>query len=118
MAAVPTPLWRAAAMFLGRRCWPLVLALVLVPASISLSAAAEPPSPQYLLFQIFLGGPDPRTGVFHRGTSKNDMLRVVRQIADTVPPRRRDPGRMLGFAIGPIAMDEGEDEARSVIREA
>src|SRR5207237_91411 len=39
-------------------------------------------------------------------------------IADTVRPARGDPNRMLGFAVGPITMDQGEDDARSVIRDA
>ncbi len=82
------------------------------------SAAAEPPTPQYLLFQIFLGAPDMQSGVFRRGASKDHILRVARQIADTVRPPHADPDRVLGFSIGPIAPDEAEDEARSAIRDA
>src|SRR6266481_6607462 len=83
----------------------LILALILGPVSISLSGAATDPSaPQYLLFQIFLGGPEPRSGIYHRGRSKDDMLRIARHIAATVRLARGDPDRILGFAVGPIAM--------------
>lgn len=106
-------------MSLRRRCRHLVVALVLGLASIlGGSLAAASPEPQYMLFQIFLGGPDAGSGVFHRAASKDHMLRVAHQISDTVRPARTDPDRILGFAIGPIAMDEGEDEVRSVIRDA
>jgi hypothetical protein len=103
-----------------RKNWGLSrLALILGSILISLSgAAAEPSAPQYLLFQVFLGGPEPRSGIYHRGRSKDDMLRIARHIAATVRPARGDPNRILGFAVGPIAMDQGEDDARSVIRDA
>jgi hypothetical protein len=106
-------------MSFHRCCRLLTLALILVPALMSLRAvAAEPGLPQYLLFQIFLGGPERQTGVFQRGRSNAEILRIARQIAETVRPARTDPDRLLGFAVGPIAMDQGEDDARSVIRGA
>ena len=46
------------------------------------------------------------------------MLRIARKIMDTVRPTRTDSNRMLGFSIGPVAMDQGEDDVRSVIRGA
>jgi len=96
-----------------------ILTLVLGPVATSLSGfAAEPSAPQYLLFQIFLGGPDPRSGIYLKNRSKDDILRFVRQIATAARPERSDPNRILGFAIGPIAMDQGEDDAKSVIRDA
>ncbi len=82
------------------------------------SAAAEPPTLQYLLFQIFLGAPERPSGVFRRQASKDHILRIARQIADAVRPPRADPDRVLGFSIGPIAPDEPADEARSAIRDA
>ena len=104
---------------IGRGWWLAALALVLVFPLLSLrGVAGELPVPQYLLFQIFLGGPDPESGVFHKNMSKDHMLQIARQVSDTVRPTRSDDGRMLGFSIGPIAMDEGEEEARSVIRDA
>ena len=73
-------------MSFHRCCRLLILALILVPALMSLSAvAAEPALPQYLLFQIFLGGPERQTGVFQRGRSNAEILRIVRQIAETGP---------------------------------
>ncbi len=101
-------------------CWVrLVVAATLLLIFFSISTvAAERPMAQYLLFQIFSGSPDPSSGIFHRGRSKEDILRIARLIADTVRPARTDPDRILGFAIGPIAMDEGAEEARSVIRDA
>jgi len=96
-----------------------ILTLVLGPVATSLSGfAAEPSAPQYLLFQIFLGGPEPRSGIYLKNRSKDDILRFVRQIATAARPERSDPNRILGFAIGPIAMDQGEDDAKSVIRDA
>ena len=80
--------------------------------------AAESANPQYLLFQIFSGGPDPRSGTFHRGLTKDELPKIVRRVSETVRPVRGDPNRILGFAIGPIAMDQGDDDVRSVIREA
>jgi hypothetical protein len=80
------------------------------------SAAGEAPSPQYLLFQVFLGGPS--DGVFQRGLSRDDMLRIVQRIRDAVRPARDDPNRILGFSIGPIAMDQGASDARSAIKDA
>lgn len=97
----------------------LVLTLVLGSVATSLSGfAAEPSAPQYLLFQIFLGGPDPRTGIYIKNRSKDDILRIARQIVAVARPARGDPDRILGFAVGPIAMDQGENDARSVIRDA
>src|SRR6266850_33135 len=85
----------------------LVLTLVLGSVATSLSGfAAEPSAPQYLLFQIFLGGPDPRTGIYIKNRSKDDILRVARQIVTVARPARGDPDRILGFAVGPIAMDQ------------
>jgi hypothetical protein len=95
------------------------VALILGPAATLRSGvAAEPSSPQYLLFQIFLGGPEPRSGIFHKNRSKDDILRMVRDAANAARPARSDPNRILGFAVGPVAMDQGEDDARSVIRDA
>lgn len=105
-------------MSFRRYCRLLFLALIAaLPLMSPGSVAAAPPAPQYLLFQIFLGGPE-AGGVFHRGASKDHMLRVARQIADAVRPARTDPGRLLGFSIGPIAMDQAADAVRSVIRDA
>ena len=60
----------------------LILTLVLGPVATSLSCfAAEPSAPQYLLFQIFLGGPEPRSGIYLKNRSKADILRMARQIA-------------------------------------
>src|SRR3984893_3674574 len=96
-----------------------LLAPVLAVMSILASAvAADPPTTQYLLFQMATGGPDPSSGAYHRASSKADFLRTARHIADTVRPGPSDPDRILGFAVGPIAMDQGEDDARSVIRGA
>jgi hypothetical protein len=96
-----------------------LLAAVLVALTMSFSAAAaDPPMIQYLLFQLATGGPEPRSGVYHRASSREDFLRTARHIAEAVRPERSDPGRVLGFAVGPIAMDQGEDDARSMIRDA
>jgi len=96
-----------------------LLAPVLAVMSILASAvAADPPTTQYLLFQMATGGPEPSSGAYHRASSKADFLRTARHIADAVRPGPSDPDRILGFAVGPIAMDQGEDDARSVIRDA
>jgi len=101
------------------RCVLLLLKILILSAFVPIRiVAAEPPTPQYLLFQIFIGSPDFRSGVYHRAMSKEDILRVARHIADTVRTARSDPNRILGFAVGPIAMDQGQDDARSVIRDA
>ena len=73
--------------------------------------------PQYLIFQMFLGGPG-GGDVFRRGATKDDMLQFARRIKDTVRPTSVHPNRILGFSIGPITMDEGENDVRSVIRDA
>jgi hypothetical protein len=97
----------------------LILAFSLGSVATSLSSfAVEPSAPQYLLFQFFLGGPEPPGGIYHKNRSKDDILRMARDAANAARPARRDPNRILGFAVGPIAMDQGEDEARSVIRDA
>src|SRR5438132_413264 len=97
----------------------LIPMLVLGALAASLSSfAAEPPAPQYLLFQIFLGGPEPRSGIYQKNRSKDDVLRIVRQVTTAVRPPSSYPGRILGFAVGPIAMDQGEEDARAVIRDA
>ena len=101
------------------RCVRLLLAAILAPLLMSVSvAAAEPPATQYLLFQTLIGGPDPQSGVYHRGLSTPDVLQMVRHVADAVRPPHSDPDRILGFSVGPIAMDQGEDGSRAVIREA
>jgi hypothetical protein len=106
-------------MSFRHRC-PLLLSATIL-ASIFILAntvAAERPVVQYLLFQIFIGNPEPRSGVYHRDKSKEDISRIAHRIADMVRPARSDPNKILGFAIGPIAMDQGEDDARAVIRDA
>ncbi len=93
----------------------LLLTPLLLPVLVSLGpVAAEVPTRQYLVFQIFTGGPLYMNGVYH---PDQDILRIARRIAATVRPTPSDPNRHLGFAIGPIATDRGED-ARSVIRNA
>jgi hypothetical protein len=101
-------------------CVRALSAVVLVPILTSISmAATEPTATQYLLFQIFVGAAEPPgSGVYHRYLPKHELLRIARHVAETVRPLRRDPNRVLGFAVGPIAMDQGEDGARSVIRDA
>jgi len=103
-----------------RHCWSLLsLAAVAIPAASPLDVvAAEGNAPQYLLFQIFTGSPDPGGGVYHRSRSKEDLLRIARSIADTVRREPAHPDRNLGFSVGPITMDEGDDGARSLIRDA
>jgi hypothetical protein len=101
-----------------RRCWQLLVSAMISPVLISLNAfSAEPPAPQYLLFQIFLGAPDPVGGVYKRDKRQEDILKIAQRIAGTVRPAHTDPNRVVGIAIGPVAMDEGEDEVRSVIRD-
>jgi hypothetical protein len=93
----------------------VLFASVLSSASALAARPAEAHTPQYLLFEIFLGGPN--GGVFHRGAPKAHILHTARRIA-ALRPERSDPNRLLGFAIGPVAMDLGPDEARSAIRDA
>jgi len=101
-----------------RRCLYLLLAGILGPILPSMSkAAAVQPAAQYLLFQIFIGGPEP-TGIYRRGLPKEGMLTIAGRIADSVRPPRSDPNRILGFSVGPIAMDLGADGARSAISDA
>ena len=83
--------------------------------SISSAKPAESPAPQYLLFEIFLGGPD--GGIFHRGASKENIRRIAQNIT-ALRPEKPSPNRVLGFSIGPVAMDLGPDEARAAIRDA
>jgi len=93
---------------------------VLFVAALSLASApssrsVELPMSQYLLFEIFLGGPN--GGVFHRGASKADILRSAQKIA-MLRPETINPNRVLGFSVGPVAMDLGPDGARAAIRDA
>jgi hypothetical protein len=81
------------------------------------TVAAELPTTQYLLFQVFIGGPQ-NAGIYQRGMPKPALREIVRHISDTVHKTGSDPDRILGFAVGPIAMDEGADDARSAIRDA
>lgn len=102
-----------------RRCLYLLLAVILASHFFSVSrAAAEQPPTQYLLFQVLTGGPDPTTGVFSRLLAKDELHGVVKKIAKAVRPASNDPNRILGFSVGPIAMDQGADDARAAISEA
>ena len=106
-------------MLLRDRTLPGLLAPLLVSISLMADrASAEQPAPQYLIFQIFIGTAEPASGVYHSGMSKPEIQAIARHIADTLRPERNNPNRILGFAIGPIAMDQGEDDARRVIRDA
>src|SRR4051794_14502663 len=106
-------------MSFPRRCVLGLLAPALATMAILASAAAaDPPIMQYLVFQMATGGPEPSSGLYRRASSKEDFLRIARHIAGAVRPGRSDPDRILGFAVGPIAMDQGEDDARSLIRDA
>lgn len=101
-----------------RRCCVRLLAGLIVTITATLSARAEVQGPQYLLFQIFTGTPDQSSGVFHRGLSKADLLTDVRQIGSAVQVTPGVANRLVGFSVGPIAMDEGETEARQLIDDA
>jgi hypothetical protein len=104
---------------LGSRLALLFLAMVLVSEAVSAGTAwSKPSSAQYLLFQIFIGTPDPASGIYRRGRPTEEILRIVRHIADILRPKSGDPNRILGFSVGPIAMDQGADNARSTIRVA
>jgi hypothetical protein len=94
---------------------PAFVGVILSAASALPASAAEAPAPRYLLFEIFLGGPN--NGVFQRGAPKAHLLHTAWRIA-TLRPDRTDPNRVLGFAIGPVAMDLGPEEVRSAIRDA
>jgi hypothetical protein len=101
------------------RCLYLLFAVILVPIFPSTSwAAAAHSTVQYLLFQIFTGGPEPQSGIYRRGLPKEGMLAITGRIADSVRPERSDPNRILGFSVGPIAMDQGAAEVGSVISDA
>src|SRR5438094_7399921 len=101
-----------------KNCVPHLLASILLIVSISATAAAAEQSPvQYLLFQIFWGGTEYVNGVYHKDRSSDQILRIAQRIADAVRPAQSNPNRIPGFAVGPIAMDRGED-ARAVIRAA
>src|SRR4051812_40637266 len=101
---------------LAYRCLYLISwAVMLLLAAMPPGRSADLPTPQYLLFEIFLGGPN--GGIFQRGASKQDIRRSVQKIA-ALRPERTNPDRVLGFSIGPVAMDLGPDGARSAIRDA
>jgi hypothetical protein len=86
--------------------------------SFSISSAAAPGvATQYLLFQIFLGSPQSHSGIYRRVLSSEDLRKVAYRIA-ALRPERSAAGRILGFAVGPVAMDQGEGDARSAIRDA
>jgi hypothetical protein len=93
---------------------PLVVMIMMWSGGI----AAEPSVTQYLLFQSFVGEAAPDTGVYHRRLPKRGLQMIAQHIAETVRPAGGNPNRLLGFAVGPIATDQGEDDARSVIRDA
>ena len=104
-------------MLFRNYCAGAVLGLLLIFAlPASSRAAAEPP--QYLLFQIMTGSPDPATSVYRRALSRQDLAAMARHIIEVARPQAGDPQRILGFAVGPITMDEGADGARSIIRDA
>jgi hypothetical protein len=90
----------------------LIFCLLII--AIMKDGAAEPAAAKYLLFQIFAGGPEHVNGEYR---PDQDVAKAVQRIVDTVRPPQGDPNRILGFAIGPIAMDRGED-AKAVIRRA
>ena len=107
------------AMSFRNRCVMPLLAAIFVAMFISVgSIAAEVVEPQALVFQIGIGAGGPDSTVYHCCLPKSAVLTIARQIAATVRTARRDPNRILGFAVGPIAMDQGADGARSVIRDA
>src|SRR4051794_8448764 len=90
----------------------LIICLLII--AVMKAAAAEPTAAQYLLFQIFAGGPEHVNGEYR---PEQDVAKAVQRIVDTVRTPQSDPNRILGFAVGPIAMDRGED-AKAVIRRA
>lgn len=97
----------------------LILVLALLGAAGSPRVdAAEAATRQYLLFQIFTGNPDPGTGAYRRSRPKDDILGITRLVADTLHVSPSSPDRYLGFALGPITMDQGAEGVRSDIRDA
>jgi hypothetical protein len=79
---------------------------------------AEQTGAQYLLFHIFIGKAEPQTGIYQRGVPDDEILRIARAVAASVRPKEGNPDRILGFAVGPIVMDQGAAGARAIIRGA
>jgi hypothetical protein len=118
---LPTPLVTEEfmAMSFGYRRARALLAMLCAAMCISVGgAAAEHPEVQALVFQIGIGAGGPDSTVYHCCLPKNGILTIARRIAATVRPPRGDPSRILSFAVGPIAMDQGADGAKAVIRDA
>lgn len=93
----------------------LVSAILLAVLQARPAMAAE--APRYLLFQVFSGSPDAATGVFEGPRNSDDVRAVVQRIAAAVRPPEHAPGRLLGFSVGPISMDQGEAAVRMQIQE-
>jgi hypothetical protein len=100
-----------------KRCVPAISALLLMLVILQPSRASDT-VPQYLLFHIFNGAMDPPNGVYSSTAPKSGILAIARNIAATVRPTSSDPNRILGFDIGPIAMDQGVSSAQSTILDA
>ena len=73
-------------------------------------------STRYLLFQIFSGGPNPQTGLFMSESSKGHYEKIIRDIKRDINPQR-SPDRRLGFSIGPVTMDQSDQELGQLIRD-
>lgn len=104
-------------MFHRRRLLSCLIGIIGMLFVCPAATAAETNKPQTLVFQIGIGAGAPDSPVYHCCMAKSAMLTIARQIAD-VRPAQSDPGRTLGFAVGPIAMDQGAEGASAVIRDA
>lgn len=71
---------------------------------------------RYLLFQIFSGGPNPKTGIFTSGRDKASYEKIVRDMKRDINAQRSS-GRRLGFSVGPVVLDQSDEELRQLIKD-
>ncbi len=91
----------------------LTVAMLFASTPMTLSAFAAS-DPKYLLFHIFTGAPD-SNGVYREALSPDQILAMAKTIQEIVRPPSPASNRILGFDIGPIAMDQGAAEAVETI---
>jgi hypothetical protein len=74
---------------------------------------------RYLLFQLFSGGPHPKTGIFHTSADKRDYQGNIREMEQAIGPTDNlRATHKLGFAVGPLALDHSDDEVKRIISDA
>lgn len=91
-----------------------ILPVILLLVPLSASAAA---TPEYLLFNVFIGSID-SDGVYSQTVTPAEIDTFAQTVVGKIQVPAPVPNRILGIDVGPVSMDQGAANATAVINQA